>query len=106
MTYRIQKLDRRFKLHSHGFEVMLEWRWRFGFEFGGAADNETYAECTKYIRACRKVLGNEFFKYGNPEGRWAEIVKIKDDSFGRTIKTSRLFLKSEKALTLVTLGIT
>ena len=105
MTYHsVRKLDRRFNLHrKHQFAVLLEWEWEATREWILGRDQSIYREFRQYVRAAERAFGTQYFEYANPGGRWDETTNYHKTR--RAYKTGRLFIRSEKNLTLLQLAV-
>jgi hypothetical protein len=102
--YRTVRLDRRYRMHRAGFELMLMWSWPASsnaFEPG-----HPWQEKTRYERAAGSVLGDRYYRYGNPEGTWSSQYRryTSKNSIQETVE-ERLFLRSERHLTLLQLAV-
>lgn len=98
------KLDRRFNLHrKHQFAVMLEWQWDYTLQWVYGRDQLIYNEFRQYVGAAERALGQKHFEYANPGGRWDETLQ--NNNMIRSGKKGRLFIRSEKNLTLLQLAV-
>lgn len=95
MPYTVRKLDRRFKLHRAGFNVMLVWpECRIS-----TAQPGDWQEFHMLQRKLEAHYGTPYFQHANPEGQWHCEYRYRDDVH----IVPRVYLKTLKQLTLVQL---
>ena len=105
--HRVSVLDRRYRARSVlGFNIMLEFD-QAEIEYGPNTPSQHY---DKYRIACERVLGPRFFdirtgttKHGS--GQWMTVSKRGSGHLRNEWKFC-IFLRSEKVLTLLNLGMT
>jgi hypothetical protein len=102
--YRLIQLDRRFRMHSAGFELALEWSWpassnRFSID-------HPWQEQRRYEHAAQRALGTAYYQYANPRGAWSSQYRrhTPKNSIQETVE-ERLFIRSERHLMLVQLAL-
>jgi hypothetical protein len=95
MLYTVRKLDRRFKLHRAGFEVLLVWpECRLSINSPGA-----FQEFYTLRKRLEEHCGTPYYEYAYPQGRWHSEYRYVDDTY----VVPKIFLKNLKQLTLVQL---
>lgn len=98
----IHRLDRRYKMHRAGFEIMLVWAWP-------ASSNEfvaghPWSECKRYKVIAERVFGLSYYEWANDRGNWKWERKHRDNS-GRPVIEERIYIRSEKHLTLFQMAL-
>lgn len=90
-TRKLKKVDRRFKLYSHGFTCYLEF------------DEKDWITYNKYVRACRTNLGNEFWYFNTYEkpGNWRSESNV---TTGKQ-PCKRIYFRGDKYYTLIAMAI-
>jgi hypothetical protein len=102
--YTMHQLDRRFKMHRAGFNLMLVWSWP-------ASSNELvvdhpWREYRHYHNIAEKRLGLAYYESINKSGNWkSERKYCNGRAGGRPIIEERIYIRSEKYLTLLQLAI-
>jgi len=101
MKYTVKKLDQRFRLHREaGFEYMLEWSTCYY----NHRQNSVYSDYKRTARLAEQLLGLQYYKLINPDGRWTETQE-RVVGVGWDYKFQyRIYLRTAKHLTLVQLG--
>jgi hypothetical protein len=99
----IHQLDRRYKMHRAGFKMMLVWAWP-------ASSNEFSAghpwpDCRRYQVVAERVFGLAYYESINKLGNWKWERKYRNVQGGRDIVEERIYIRSEKHLTLLQLAI-
>ena len=104
MKYTVKKLDRRFRLHREaGFEYMLEW----SIYYYTHSQNSVYSDYIRTARLAEQLLGLQYYKLINPDGRWTETqerVGVRVGWVDYNKIRYRIYLRTAKHLTLVQLG--
>jgi hypothetical protein len=101
--YKTVRLDRRFKLQRSGFDLMLVWSWP-------ASSNEfsaghPWGEYRRYMGVAEKRLGLAYYESINKSGNWKPERKYRNVQGGRDIIEERIYIRSEKHLTLLQLAV-
>lgn len=102
--YIMHRLDRRYKMQRAGFELMLVWSWP-------ASSNELsaghpWSDCRRHQVVAERVFGLAYYEWANNRGNWKWERKYRNDrAGGRDIIEERVYIRSEKHLTLLQLAI-